>query len=279
MRIIYIAGLEHSGTTLTDHLLSSRPGVLGLGEVSSFFSPRHMRQYMDRWGDYPVASLCSCGSSWQECDFWGGVFDLCGLNSEESMIDKYQKLLMYVRERHGDDAMIIDSSKSLAGLEHAVKACANIGLSPCDVSVIYTVKDVRSFSASMLHKSGASKSMLAVFRSFNYWLGANKQFIEYFQAQNMGIQVNLYEALCADPSGFLDRALGSPGGAVSFGAPDISVSTSHIAMGNKDFLLRNRKHIEYDARWKKESRIKAMYLAHHNARSLNKFIQSLQRAQ
>jgi len=46
MKYIYILGLEHSGTTLTDHMLSAHPRVTGVGEVAQFFSVDHMRHYL-----------------------------------------------------------------------------------------------------------------------------------------------------------------------------------------------------------------------------------------
>ena len=117
------------------------------------------------------------------------------------------------------------------------------------------------------------RDLHSVFRSFNYWQGANRLFLEYFQTNDVSIQVNSYEALCADSEGFLDRALGT--GATASDAIDISKNTPHIAMDNKDFVFRNREHIANDARWKEDARIKAMYLIHRKARALNRIVQSL----
>ena len=56
---------------------------------------------------------------------------------------------------------------------------------------------------------------------------------------------------------------------------DIAKAESHIAMGNKDFLMRNRSKIQYDQRWFHEDGIQLSYLLNHAARSLNKSMHQL----
>ena len=148
MKIIYVVGLEHSGTTLTDHLLSTHPNILGLGEVASFFSPEHMRQYIDKWGKYPDVSLCSCKKDWRQCDFWGPIAGLCGLDSDTPILTKYQKLFSYIEKTQGEKTVIVDSSKSIATLKMLVENTSNLGISHNDIFVIFAIKDVRSFAAS-----------------------------------------------------------------------------------------------------------------------------------
>jgi len=114
MKYIYIAGLEHSGTTLTGHLLSQHPHFMGLGEIASFFSSAHMAQYMARWGEYPDVNLCSCGKTWERCDFWGKLINLCGLNSDAPLIQKYGLLMDHIRSTLGEEIVVVDSSKSLS---------------------------------------------------------------------------------------------------------------------------------------------------------------------
>lgn len=53
-------------------------------------------------------------------------------------------------------------------------------------------------------------------------------------------------------------------------ALNVSHNRSHIAMGNKDFTMRNRKRIRYDKRWLLEDQVEAVYLLHKKARHFNK---------
>jgi hypothetical protein len=53
---------------------------------------------------------------------------------------------------------------------------------------------------------------------------------------------------------------------------DILYGNSHIAVGNKDFIQRNRERIVYDSRWFENDAISLAYLIHQKARSFNKKI-------
>jgi len=44
---------------------------------------------------------------------------------------------------------------------------------------------------------------------------------------------------------------------------------SHIAMGNKNFALRNFHQIKYDDAWLKKWKIRVVYFFHMKARKLN----------
>lgn len=274
MKVIYIAGLEHSGTTLTDHLLSSHPNILGLGEISSFFSPEHMKRYIDKWGSYPDAILCSCGRDWRKCEFWGDIVDLCGLHSDGSMLSKYRKLFKHVRLAEGEEVAVVDSSKSLRTLEMLVEGHKDLNISLADILVIFTVKDVRSFAASMINKTNDKNSLVSVFHSFNYWLGANRMLLDFLEDSELNVSINLYEQLCNDPRGFIRKELSRLGYFVP-DEVDIKKNTSHIAMGNKNFIVQNRKRIAYDSRWYNDDKINLAYVLHRKARSFNKHIYSL----
>ena len=57
---IYIfAGLEYSGTTVRDYLLSQSQGAAGLGQVHQFLSSNHMVNYMRQWVDQDDVEISS----------------------------------------------------------------------------------------------------------------------------------------------------------------------------------------------------------------------------
>lgn len=273
MKYIYIAGLEHSGTTLTDHLLSQHPNFIGLGEIASFFSTVHMNQYMKKWGNYPDVSLCSCGKTWKECNFWGHLVHLCGLNSDSPIIGKYKELIDYIRSNFGEETAIVDSSKSLPVLKTLINGHSELKISIRDILVIFSIKDVRSFTASISKKSGSEKSFLSVFHNFNLWHGANKQFLDYLKSNCINFSINLYEKLCADAENFINNQFEKCGFS-SLEKIDVSHNSSHIAMGNKNFAMRNRAKIIYDSTWYNDDTINLMYLIHSKARAFNKRLYS-----
>jgi len=62
VRVVYIAGYGRSGSTLLERVLSSHPGVFGLGELVNL--PRMVNCTL---------GYCSCGEPVQGCPFWQGV--------------------------------------------------------------------------------------------------------------------------------------------------------------------------------------------------------------
>lgn len=269
MKLVYVAGLEHSGTTLTEHLLSQHPQVIGLGEIASFFSPGHMERYMARWGEYPDVRSCSCGRTWEECDFWGDLFGLSGLNSSAPLLEKYRELLDHVRSVYGRNVAVVDSSKSLPVLKELVEGGVELGLARDEFLVVHTIKDVRSFAASVKRKAEREPSLLSHLRTFNWWLGSNEDMRRYLLEGDVRFVVNLYETLCADPRQVVERLLGACGLTPS-GEVDVSHGGSHIAMGNKAFTERNRNRIVYDSAWFTDDRVNLAYLLHGKARRFNR---------
>ena len=78
-----------------------------------------MQQYMKKWGDYSDVRLCSCGSDWDDCEFWGDVKEINGLVSDSSLEVKYAKLIGHIRAKFGEDTIIVDK------IDHGVKSCCS----------------------------------------------------------------------------------------------------------------------------------------------------------
>jgi len=269
IKLIYILGLEHSGTTLTDYLLSAHESVIGLGEIGSFFSPAHMKQYDDRWGGNDDAYICSCGEPLDKCSFWSDLEHLSGLKSDSPLPYKYQCLLQNIKTLFGDECVIVDSSKSIECLKVLISNLAELGLSKEDVLVVYALKDVRSFAASMIKKSRQAGGFVSVLRTFNYWLGANREILAFLRSSGINYVVSFYEALCRDPDGLIQGYLEQ----LNYLSNALLASqNSHIAMGNKDFVIRNKSRVRYDWSWFNNDKINLVYLLHRPARLFNKKI-------
>ena len=69
MKVIYIAGTSHSGSTLLDLMLNAHPQIVSVGEVVNLH--RHLAYKNSKKKTYRP---CSCGapSPWA-CEFWSGV--------------------------------------------------------------------------------------------------------------------------------------------------------------------------------------------------------------
>lgn len=92
LKVIYIAGLYHSGTTVLDLTLGKHSNIVGLGEIYKLCFDGH-------------ETRCSCGEIPSSCEFWSEVTVVEG---------KVQKTYENVKTQFRDmfpNACLLDSSK------------------------------------------------------------------------------------------------------------------------------------------------------------------------
>ena len=82
----------------------------------------------------------------------------------------------------------------------------------------------------------------------NWWKGINGHFLQYHKNAGMNFAFVTYEQVCADPK-LLLTLLGKNAGLSFCAVADIVHTNSHIALGNKSFIERNRQKIVYDNEW------------------------------
>ncbi len=66
-RVLYVAGLGRSGSTLLARLLAELPGTVSVGEAHHLWQTGAVRAAGDE--------LCGCGRTYLECGFWTGVLE------------------------------------------------------------------------------------------------------------------------------------------------------------------------------------------------------------
>jgi hypothetical protein len=83
MRVIYVVGTSHSGSTLLDLMLNAHPAIFAGGEVLKL--NRQLQVKDPRRDVYPH---CACGapSLWQ-CPFWSRVDERTRATSRKSLVD------------------------------------------------------------------------------------------------------------------------------------------------------------------------------------------------
>jgi len=268
MKFMYIAGLEHSGSTLLNEQMAQRSQVLGLGEVGNFFSPQHMEAYIDRWGNEPDARLCSCGETWEKCSFWRDVMDLCGERSNNSHVEKYARLFKYIRRQFPKIRVVVDSTKSRHILDMLIDNSDQLGIGGDAIQIILVVKDVRSFALSIRRKTG-QHSLVRAIRTMNWWYGETSTFLTYGRRIGSSLKIVSYEKFCDDPDHVINAVLEENLLCNEEVENDVHSEGSHIVMGNKDYLMRNRRRIRYDTRWFMDDYVNLAYMLHSRARRLN----------
>jgi hypothetical protein len=275
MKYIYILGLEHSGTTLTYHLLSAHPNLIGLGEVAQFFSPTHMQHYIECWGSFNTHDLCSCGERWVDCEFWRQIACLNGAESDVPSMKKYQALINQVKSNYGDSSTIVDSSKSLDYLKQLYSMLDDLGIRKSGFSVLLCVKDPRGFVSSMSKKAGHRFGLIRCIRTLNYWCDRHRNFVDFLSVNDLNFRISTYEGLCVDYRASIDASLSLAGLSVPK-LLEVDHNESHIVIGNKNFTLRNRTAIKYDDAWTRQPLVRLAYFFHRKAQRLNKNLAATQ---
>lgn len=274
MKYLYIAGLEHSGTTLLNQLLGADRMAVPVGEIFQFFSPEFMAGYLERWGDYEDAFQCACGQSWRECPFWGEIPAAIDYSNTLTQLERFQLLVDRVRSEYGEEAVIVDSSKSLPALNFIRDNLPALALDSEDLLVVMAVRDVRGFVTSQLakHKT-AERSLRGVHALMRLWLNENRRFLSILEDNEIPHLLSLYEDICSDGGMGISNRVHARGFPKL--DPSLPRSDSHIALGNKNFLHRNSERIRYDSRWFLEDRINLVYQFYPTVRKFNRRLYGL----
>lgn len=262
--LVYVTGLPHSGSTLITQLLAAHPSVLGLGEVWRFLSSEHLRRYLADWGHLEDARRCSCGREWEACEFWGTLISLSGLNASSPIESRYRAVLAHAAQVYGDQVVVLDSSKNLFFLQRLRLSGA---VDDYSLKVLLAVKDVRGFVASSLRRTG-KMSIVEVIRAYNLWTGETRRALAALSRGGDDATLVLYDLLCSNPTSEVRRLLEW----LSIDR-DVTLSPdhkrSHVVIGNRRFLERNREQIAYDDSWRRIWRIRVVHWLHGPGRKMN----------
>jgi len=161
-KIIFIASLSHSGSTLLDLMLNAHPDVVSVGELKQL--GRYVR-FARKRGRAPK---CTCGAtSLGECPFWASVGALTliatGQSLSELNVENYNNnesffcdnlVLFDAISTAANTRYVVDSSKNPDRLERLL---ANPEL---DVFPIFLLRDPKGQICSSLRKN-----------EINSWLG------------------------------------------------------------------------------------------------------------
>lgn len=260
---IIIVGLEHSGTTLLDTLLSCHPQVVGLGEVLQVLDDGFRNSYYKRWGSYSDVDQCSCGKRHAECPVWGNTLRSIEDHPGESLASRFARLLEQVDEFD----FVVDSSKHLEAVDLHLDALDQ-GLLK-EVKILWVYKDPRSFVASQCRKRG--RSPLSIYRSLNWWVGAQDKILRKLRSGGNDVALFKYEELCFNTRGAiqaLEKFLGIEFDEFVKSGQMFGSKNSHVAVGNKDMVNNSNSYIRYDARWMNDHRLQWMFLLHRNAKHM-----------
>lgn len=251
-RLIFVASLAHSGSTLLDLVLGGHSRMVGIGEAFRLLEPLASRPL-----DLATARaiLCSCRQTLDLCPLWSPVLDdlaSAGLVTPE---EGYRITLQRFAEVFGADRIPVDSSKTLSALR-AVARVADV-----DVEVIHLIRDVRSWVVST-QDAARRKADTVPARSSNRSMknSAAYLFLHWYrhaqalQSSILGMNLHAYEVSYEELSMYSKEVLSDlcDSLSVSFEEEVLSIgrSSSHSILGNRmRFQEAKLAAIRYDTRW------------------------------
>lgn len=245
-KIIYIAGLPGSGTTILGLLLPQYGQAVGLGEVEPALrlkpdNPRDRNQ------------LCTCGKRVVDCDVWAPVLNRA---AGKSRAERHALLLQHCRESY-PGAALIDASKT-------VKMLNKTWLSPelkdqVDIRVINIVRDYRGWSLTQQRKHyqrGGIARWKFLYWHCLAWYVRNRQRAREIRELDLPVMTLSYESLVFNQQEELKRIAEFTGLTLSNRADDPGRVHLHDCHGNSRVRKSSSNYTEmrYDYRWTLDTR-------------------------
>ncbi|TVP52319.1 MAG: sulfotransferase [Halomonadaceae bacterium] len=240
-KILLIAGIGHSGSTMLDLVLGGHPQVRGGGEVSKVLRTP-LAEYPRRYEQ----GSCSCGARPVDCSFWSDSLSWLKDHQADTVEQKYDAFIRHFQQQYGDNKILLDSSKTVRPFmaylhEHY------------DVRVIFLVRDIRSWVNSRRSQEG--KGVLSLMMR---WKRGNQRTERFLKRHNMATLTLGYEELALYPEIMLQKVCDFAGIDYTPAMLDVQNSQSHIIRGNNLRADPEKKaKIRYDARWMVSPRLMA----------------------
>ena len=261
--IIYIAGLQRSGTTLLNIILGGHSRLIGVGEVFQLLKCQGEDFYLTEKLDED----CSCGARVRECTFWGEVSRRLHAGSAGALDERYSMVREVFMELFGPDSVMVDSSKSLRYLKLLA------GTSDASFSVIHLTKDARAHCISQIDnakRKGLPANRRNPFVQMRKWYRTNLAFSRFLDAQVPTYFRMGYEELSLYPDKLVPAVTDWLRLDYEPRMLELNPGECHIIHGNRmrGQADKNRK-IRYDNRWFFRSEWMLPYMLSARTRRLN----------
>ncbi|MEQ6902477.1 sulfotransferase [Nocardioides sp. YIM 152588] len=280
MKIVYIAGVGRSGSTLLERMLGAVPGSVNAGELNAVFSRVAAQD-----------QRCGCGEPFSACPFWAKVGDhafggwsevaprmahlqprvvrqrhvgrmATGLAAAEyrreldEYLDVYHRLYRSVAEVSGAE-VVVDASKSAAQL-FALRRIAGL-----DLRIVNLVRDSRGVASSwtktgVLKPQSQTGDTMGTYRPQRLavlWAALQLECSYLGAAAPYATRVR-YEDLVARPRPTLEKALRDldlstgTAGLAHVGDRSVLLGASHGVAGSRSRFVTGRIDLELDDAWR-----------------------------
>jgi len=287
MKLVYIAGWGHSGTTILDRVLGQLDGFCSVGEL------RHLWTKSLGFAD----GHCGCGRLLADCPFWHEVLDrtfdgpppaaaeIAHLQAREARTRHLPRL--WWDGRHGG----VDRLGYAQVLDRLYRALADVSgarvlvdsskypadaylaslLDDVDLHVVHCVRDPRAVAYSWsrnresMNRSGSRDRHSATYSSVR-WSAWNATISTMVRRQaRRQYTVLRYEDFMGDPKAAVERilaAIGEPAANLPFVSNDaVQLEVTHSAWGNNSRFAVGEVALRADDEWRRSMTHRAQVAA------------------
>jgi hypothetical protein len=251
-KIIFIASLSHSGSTLLDLMLNAHPEVVSVGEV------KQLRRYARSTRARGRRARCTCGAhSLGACQFWSLVGAISESHTGQSLnelnVEDYADITSFNRDSvllfsaiaaATNKRYIVDSSKNIVRLEHLI---ANQEL---DVFPILLIRGPEGQICSSLRKNTKlGKSPASLFQLITRYVGTNRRIHKHIKHYHHAVV--RYEELTLKPEKTLSRLMERLG--LTFHPLQLQWATQERHnVGGNNMRFGQSSELRLDEHWRKK---------------------------
>jgi len=249
VKVIYIAGISHSGSTLLGHTL---------GEVERFVYGGEIRNIWQR--GLLEDRACCCGVSFRKCPFWSTVIkERFPALSHAEITTFAQFHARHVRLRGlpafagfgSDHRLVAPYRDSLVLLYRAIRDVANADV-VVDLSIVHLVRDPRGNVYSFMRRGRVARhEIVARAGRWLSWNVATESLARVVRARYVRVR---YEDFVQSPQASLEEIGSGVGVAVNMPAKlsgsRITLQPKHIFSGNRARGVVGEVNLRLDDDWR-----------------------------
>jgi len=244
MRVIYIAGAAHSGSTLLDLMLNAHPEIVSVGEVLKL-----NRQLGYRDPESKNYAPCSCGApSLLQCKFWSAVDAEIRATAGKSLTE-LDVLDSDTRDpRHAPNVTLFKAIAAVSGKNFIVdsskiprRLSQLMQFPEFDVYPVHLIRDPKGQIASVMRKHGGFLKNIVRYEIVQEQIHRTLKSVPH--------SVMRYEDLVRDPERSLNSILQPLG--LSFDRRQLSWAEAekHIVAGNH-MRYQTTSNLVLDEKWR-----------------------------
>ena len=241
-RLLYLASLPHSGSTLFTLMMGHHQQMIGLGGID-----RAVRMIMtDRQAT--GERNCTCGALARDCPYWGAVFEELTRASPQSLVERYRVALSVFARVFGDETWPIDAGQVTEPLFTLAQG------KWLDLRVIHLARDVRSaiiseIDARRRRERARQWPLVTASVMALRWRRENEKIDECREQARLPGKNFGYEELCLGLQQTFDLVCEFLGLEKTSTSDQVPRTRSHLFIGNRMRMQDEKASLRYDGRW------------------------------